>query len=56
MLITAKKTNKSKIKDFWSLGDSLYSGIKLSESELREVREKFGKKWARNRVRVLFCA
>ena len=33
--------------DFWSLGGSLKSGIKLSNKELRKARLSFAKKWAK---------
>ena len=32
--------------DFWSLAGSLKSDITLSDKELREAREEFGKRWA----------
>ena len=35
------------VKDFWSLGGSLKSEIKLTDTELRAARESFEKKWAR---------
>ena len=32
--------------DFWSLGGSLKSKIKLTDKQLREARLSFGKNWA----------
>lgn len=34
-------------RDFDSLEGSLYSGIKLSDRQLRKARDSFSKKWAR---------
>ena len=34
--------------DFWQLGASLSSKVKLSDEELREARLKFEKTWADN--------
>lgn len=35
-------------QDFWSLGKSLKSDIKLTDSQLRQARESFEKNWAQN--------
>lgn len=35
-------------KDFWSLGGSLKSSIKLTDAQLKEARESFSKNWAQN--------
>jgi len=32
-------------KDFWSLGGSLKSEVKLSEEDLRKARREFSKNW-----------
>lgn len=34
--------------DFWSLGKSLRSNIKLTDSQLRKARESFSRNWAQN--------
>jgi len=33
-------------KDFWSLGASLRSEVKLTDKQLRKARESFSKNWA----------
>ena len=33
-------------RDFWSLSGSLKSKISLTDKELRQARESFGKDWA----------
>ncbi|MDZ7586696.1 MAG: AbrB/MazE/SpoVT family DNA-binding domain-containing protein, partial [Patescibacteria group bacterium] len=35
-------------KDFWSLGGSLKSKIKLTDKQLRAARNKFSQEWAQN--------
>lgn len=35
-------------KDFWSLGGSLKSKVKLKDEDLRKARESFAKNWAKN--------
>jgi bifunctional DNA-binding transcriptional regulator/antitoxin component of YhaV-PrlF toxin-antitoxin module len=47
--IILKKGNVIEVhpkKDFWSLGGSLKSDIKLSNEELRKARDAFSKQWA----------
>jgi len=44
--VIRKKADKLEVelkKDFWSLGGSLNTGIKLSDSDLRKARKEFGK-------------
>jgi len=44
--ILRKRDNSLEIeprKDFWSLGGSLNTGIRLSQSDLRRAREEYGK-------------
>lgn len=38
----------SPTKDFWSLGKSLKSSVKLTDTQLKEARESFSKNWAQN--------
>ncbi len=35
--------------DFWSLGGSLKSRVVLSDRQLKEARQAFGKQWPRKR-------
>jgi bifunctional DNA-binding transcriptional regulator/antitoxin component of YhaV-PrlF toxin-antitoxin module len=35
-------------KDFWSLGRSLKSSVKLTDAQLKEARESFSRNWAQN--------
>jgi len=35
-------------KDFWSLGGSLKSKIKLTQDDFRKAREKFSSDWAKS--------
>lgn len=34
-------------QDFWSLGGSLKSNVKLTNKQLKKARESFSKNWAR---------
>ena len=48
--VAKKKGGKLEIEpkaDFWSLAGSLKSDVVLTDKQLREAREEFGKSWAR---------
>lgn len=46
-LIEISKPKTKLKKDFWALGGSLKSDIKLTNSQLKNTRESFSKNWAR---------